>query len=93
MEIIFVMVTMVMTMEMAMLMVMRMVMTIGDDIDCDDNRDNSDGDENHGSDQHCNIQATCSPVSVESDTIKACICTTDFCRWTKFNAFIILIIQ
>ena len=29
-----------------------------------------------------NIQATCSPVSVESDTaISACICTTDFCRF------------
>ena len=51
-----------------------------------DNNDDDDDDENH---QHCNIQATCSPVSVESDTIKACICTTDFCRWTKFNAFII----
>ena len=26
------------------------------------------------------FQATCSPQSVESDTIKACICTTDLCR-------------
>ena len=43
---------------------------------------------NHGS--NCNVQATCSPVSVESDTIKACICTTDFCRWQKFNAFVSL---
>ena len=46
--------------------------------------DLDDDDKNNGYNQHYqldDIQATCSPVSVESDTIKACICTTDFCRW------------